>query len=151
MFSIFTSFPPEGMIIVWLVIVILGIILEAATSEIISIYFSFGALISLICAIIGLTFWPQLWIFIIVTIITLFATRPLFLRYFKTNEVKTNTESLIGKRFKLLKAVESDVLGEVSVAGVIWNVTTNDNSSIEIDSKVEVLALEGSKLIVKKF
>ncbi|MFI3329705.1 MAG: NfeD family protein [bacterium] len=150
MFNILTTIPPEGLIIVWLAVVLLGIIIEATTTELISIYFSFGALISMICAIIGITFWPQLWIFVIVTAITLFATRPLFLKYIKTNEVKTNTESLIGKRFKLLKAVENDTLGEVNVAGVFWNVATNDNSTIEVNSTVEVLALEGSKLIVKK-
>ncbi len=150
MFNILFSLPAEGLIIVWLAIVLLGIVIEALTTELISVYFSLGSLISMICAIIGISFWPQLWIFVIVTAISLFATRPLFLKYIKTNEVKTNTESLVGKRFKLIKEISEGSFGEVSIAGVVWNVSTNDNSSIEVDSTVEILALEGSKLIVKK-
>lgn len=139
-----------ALIVIWLVICILGFILEAATTEIVSIYFSFGALVSMILAIFGISFWPQLWVFIAVVALTLFTTRPLVIKYLKTNEVKTNVDALVGKRFKLIKEITPEQRGEVNVSGIIWNVVTNDNSSIEIDSTVEVLSLEGSKLIVKK-
>ncbi len=148
---LFTLPDNTTMIIIWLGLVIGCLVLEAMTSEVVSIYFSFGALVSMICAITGhVDFWPQIWVFIAISAITLATTRPIFLKYIKTNEVKTNVDALVGKRFKLIKEITSDSRGEVNVNGVVWNVITNDNTSIEVDSTVEVLSLEGSKLIVKK-
>lgn len=151
MIDILTTYPSsETMIIVWLVIVILGLVLEGATTELVSIYFSLGALVSMFLAIFGVPFWPQVWTFVIVVILSLLTTRPIFLKYLKTNEIKTNVDSLVGKRFKLIKAITAEQRGEVNVYGVVWNVITNDNSSIDINETVEVLSLDGSKLIVKK-
>ncbi|MFI3252100.1 MAG: NfeD family protein [bacterium] len=139
------------MIIIWLCICIIALVLEAATSEVVSIYFSFGALVSMICAITGhVSFYPQLFVFVGVALITLATTRPLFLKYLKTNEVKTNVDALVGKRFTLLKPITENQRGEVKVNDVLWSVITNDNSSIEANCTVEVLSLEGSKLVVKK-
>ncbi len=148
--NILTDLPSNTtMIITWLVVVIICIGLEAATTEVVSIYFSFGALVSMICAIASVPFWPQVWIFIAVAAITLATTRPIFLKYIKKNEIKTNVDALVGKRFKLLKAITEDERGEVNVNGVIWSVITNDSSTIEVESTVEVLSLDGTKLIVK--
>ncbi len=139
------------MIIIWLVLVIGCLVLEAITTEVVSIYFSFGALVSMILSITGIfSFWPQLWVFILVSFVTLITTRPLFLKYIKTNEVKTNADALVGKRFKLLKDITQEQRGEVNINGVIWSAITNDNTSIDKDSTIEVLSLDGSKLIVKK-
>lgn len=138
------------MVIVWLAICIIALILEAITTEIVSIYFSFGAIVAMICAIFEMSFWPQVWIYIAVVAITLFTTRPLFLKYLKSNEIKTNVDALIGKRFKLSKAITSDERGELIISGITWSTTTNDNSSIDENETVEILSLEGSKLIVKK-
>lgn len=151
MFNILSTFDSgTTLIIIWLVVCVLGLVVEAATTELVSIYFSVGALVSMILAIFGITFWPQLWIFIAVVAISLFTTRPLFLKYLKTNEIKTNVDALVGKRFTLLKEITNEQRGEINVSGVIWSVITNDNSTVEVDSTVEVLSLEGSKLIVKK-
>ncbi len=151
MFNILSSLPSDTvMILIWLVICIIALIIESLTTELVSIYFSFGALISMICAILGVYFWPQVWIFVLVAAVSLFTTRPLFLKYFKKNEIKTNVDALVGKRFTLTKEITSTERGEVNVSGIVWSVVTNDNSSIEVNSTVEVLSLDGSKLIVKK-
>lgn len=152
MINILTSLPNDTtMIIIWLGVVLGCLALEAATSEVVSIYFSFGGLVSMICAITGhVSFWPQMGVFILVSAITLATTRPIFLKYIKTNEIKTNVDALVGKRFKLIKAITEDSRGEVNINGVVWSVITNDNSTVDVDSTVEVLSLEGSKLIVKE-
>lgn len=148
---LFTLPSNTTMIIIWLCVCIGCLVLEAITTEVVSIYFSFGALVSMICAITGvIPFYPQLFIFIGVAFVTLLTTRPIFLKYIKTNEVKTNVDSLVGKRFTLIKAITSNERGEVKINGVVWNVVTNDSSTIDLDSIVEVLSLDGSKLIVKK-
>ncbi len=151
MINLLSSMPTQTiMIIVWLCICVGSLILEGITTEVVSIYFSFGALISMILAIANVPFWPQVFIWLAITFILLFTTRPIFIKYIKKNEIKTNTDALIGKKFNLEKEITTDVFGEVTISGVTWNATTIDQSSIEVNNKVEIVALEGSKLIVKK-
>lgn len=151
MIELLTAYPQNTtMVIVWLCICIGCLVLEGATTEIVSIYFSFGALVSMICAIFGLAFWPQIWVYLIIVALTLFTTRPIFIKYLKSNEIKTNVDAIVGKRFKLLKAITETEVGSVTIADVEWRAVSTDNSSIDANSSIEVLSIEGSKLIVKK-
>ncbi len=147
---LFTIPTNNVMIIIWLCICIGCLFIEGVTTELVSIYFSISAFICMILSIIGVGFWWQLWIYIIIVALALFTTRPLFLKYLKKNEIKTNSDALVGQRFKLTKSITSDERGETIISGVTWNVVTSDNSTIEIDKTVEIVALEGSKLIVKE-
>ncbi len=147
--NILTSFVNEYMIFIWLGIIIVCLILEAMTTEVVSIYFSFGGIVGMILAAAKVEFWPQVWIYIAVVIITLVTTRPIFIKYLKKNEIKTNIDSIVGRRYKLDKAITS-TYGEVTVAGVVWNAMTNDSTEIEANTMVEVISVNGTKLIVKE-
>lgn len=147
---LYTTPTNSVMIIVWLCIFILCLVIEGLATELVSIYFSIAAFVCMLLSIFNVPFWPQLWIYVILVAVSLFTTRPLFLKYLKKNEIKTNTDALIGQRFKLTKAITVDERGEVIISGVTWSVITTDSSTIEINSNVEVLSLNGSKLIVKE-
>ncbi len=147
--SILFSISNEYMIFIWLAIVIVCLAIEAMTTELVSIYFSFGGIVGMILSAAHVAFWPQIWIYLAIVAITLFSTRSMFLKYLKKNEVKTNVDSIVGRRYKLQKAITSSY-GELSVSGVVWNAITNDNTEIEVDSLVEVISINGTKLIVKK-
>ncbi|MFI3328924.1 MAG: NfeD family protein [bacterium] len=147
---LFTVPTNNAMIIVWLCICVGCLVIEGMATELVSIYFSIAALICMILSIIGVSFWPQLWIYAFIVGLTLFTTRPLFLKYLKKNEIKTNSDALYGQRFKLTKAITVDERGELVISGVTWNVITSDSSAIEVNTMVEIVAIEGSKLIVKE-
>lgn len=66
------------------------------------------------------------------------------------NRIATNMDRFIGKQAKLNKEITEFSWGEVKIDGIVWNVTTIDGSFIEKEKLVEVLAIEGSKLIVKE-
>lgn len=135
----------------WLIILIGSIILELATaSALVSIWFSIGAVFGLILDQFNQPFIIQVIVFFIVSVLTLVIIRPLIKGYMRGNTIKTNADRVIGAHVKLLKNIDIDTLGEVKVLGLVWNATSNDGSKIEKDSLVEVLAIEGSKLIVKK-
>ncbi len=74
--------------------------------------------------------------------------RPIFKRYLKRNEVRTNADRLIGKSALCLKAISPDERGEVKIDGKIWTAVANE--VITPNEKVEVLAIDGVKLVVKK-
>ena len=72
-------------------------------------------------------------------------------RYLKRNESKTNVDSLIGAIATVTKDINPDDRGEVKVNGQYWLAISSDNNLIETGNKVSILAIEGAKLIVKKY
>ena len=143
----------EWLIFLWLGIIILTIVLEATSYDLISIWFSAGALVSMILAIIDTTTkleinWvAQVLVFVIVSLILILSLRPVTKKYLKRIDVKTNIDTIVGKHGIVVDAIESGERGTVKVDGVIWTAISNDD--VLSDEKVEVLAIEGNKLIVK--
>ena len=143
----------EWLIFLWLGIIVLTIVLEATSYDLISIWFSAGALVSMILAIIDATTkleinWvAQVLVFVIVSLILILSLRPVTKKYLKRIDVKTNIDTIVGKHGIVVDAIESGERGTVKVDGVIWTAISNDD--VLSDEKVEVLAIEGNKLIVK--
>ena len=143
----------EWLIFLWLGIILLTIVLEATSYDLISIWFSAGALVSMILAIIDATTkleinWvAQVLVFVIVSLILILSLRPVTKKYLKRIDVKTNIDTIVGKHGIVVDAIESGERGTVKVDGVIWTAISNDD--VLSDEKVEVLAIEGNKLIVK--
>lgn len=139
----------DTMIIIWAAVFVLAGFIEATTMDLTSIWFSGGALISLLIAIIfPNSLVAQFLAFTIVSAIMLIFLRPIFKRYLKKNEVRTNADRLVGKNAFCIKAISPDTRGEVKIDGKIWTAVANEE--ININEKVEVLAIDGVKLVVKK-
>jgi len=86
--------------------------------------------------------------FLVVSILSLLVLRPLFHKYIRKNEIKTNADRLVGKIAVCTKAIADGDRGEVKIEGKIWTSISNEN--IAVGEKVEVLAIDGVKLVVKK-
>ena len=74
--------------------------------------------------------------------------RPILQRHLKKNDVRTNADSLVGKTAIVLKRITPDDRGEVRIEGKIWSAVANE--TLEPEAKVEVLAISGVKLVVRK-
>ena len=77
--------------------------------------------------------------------------RPIAKRYFQQNESKTNIDSIIGNIATVTKTILPDDRGEVKHKSQYWLAISTDNKIIEANTKVVIVAVEGAKLIVKKF
>jgi membrane protein implicated in regulation of membrane protease activity len=121
------------------------------TVEIISIYFTGGALVSMALSLFGVPLEWQILTFCVVSIILIIFTRPIVARYLKRNESKTNVDTLIGDVATVTKEILPDERGEVEIKGQYWLAVSANNDIIELGSKVSILAIEGAKLIVKKY
>ena len=138
--------------IVWLSLFVLMVVIEAMGPALVSIWFAVGALITLIISFIpGVPVWVEVIVFVVTSTAALLALRPLSKRYFKRNTVKSNVDSLVGKRGLLVEEVSPFSAGSCKINDVIWTViSSNQKETIEKDSVVEVIAISGNKLIVKK-
>ncbi len=135
----------------WLILLIALLAIEIATMGLTTIWFAGGALIALIAAILNAPLYLQITLFLVVSVVLLVFTRPLAMKFFNNERVKTNAESLVGK----LAVVEADInnlkaQGEVSVSGQHWTArSTHDEVNISKGEVVVVCGISGVKLIVE--
>lgn len=141
----------EYMWIIWLSIFVIMIIIEASTTELVSVFFALGALIAMIISFIpGVEWWVQLIVFVVVSGATLAGLRPLVKKFFNKEKRSTNVDEFIGKKLSVLD-LNNDGVPEVKVNGLIWRIEgVEEEEKFAVDEKVEVVAIKGNKLVVRK-
>lgn len=137
--------------IVWLGILAVLIIIEIITLGLSTIWFAGGALVAFFAALLGADVVIQVILFLVVSIILLLFTRPVAIKYLNHNRTKTNVDSLIGKQAVVIEGIENlKGFGKVQVNGLEWTARTlEDYQSIEKDSIVNIVRVDGVKLIVE--
>lgn len=139
----------DNMSIVWVVIMVVFLVVEAATAGLSCIWFAIGALAALIAALFGAPIWLQLVWFFVVSVVTLYFTRPLVLKYVNSRSQPTNADMVIGKEALVTEAIDNvESAGAVAVGGKVWTARSENGEPIEVGSIVTVLRIEGVKLIV---
>ena len=79
-----------SMTVVWLVLAVSFLIVEALTAGLTTIWFAAGAFAALICSLFDLALGIQIAVFLIVSICLLVFTRKIFVDELKTGTEKTN-------------------------------------------------------------
>lgn len=136
--------------ILWLAILVVCIVIEIATVGLMSIWFAGGALIAEIAQLLSAPFWLQTVLFFAVSLVLLFVTRPLAVKYINTNRTKTNADSLIGKQAVVIEPIDNvKGQGRVLVQGMEWMArTVSDDEKAAVDAVVNIQSINGVKLIV---
>lgn len=136
----------------WLLICILLIGVELATMGLTTIWFAVGSLAAFIVAQFGGNFFMQLLILIIVSLILLYFTRPIAVKYLNNRTTKTNIDSLIGKFAVVTEDISNeDNQGRASVNGMSWTARSiDDRINFSKGEQVEIVEIKGVKLLVKK-
>lgn len=142
----------DPVIWVWLGLVAVFVIVEIATTSLTTIWFAGGALIAFVMSLFHAPVWADIIVFLVVSLILLFFTRPLATRVLKVGTSKTNVESLIGKNAKVIVGIDNNKgIGYAVVDGQEWTARSEDDSVvIPEDSMVEIVGISGVKLIVRE-
>lgn len=135
--------------IIWLVVAIVFGVAEGFTLGLTFIWFAGGALLAMVASFFGLPVFVQVLAFIVGSALMLIYTRPAAQKIFKIGATKTNVDSLIGKEGIVIKELQPFALGQVKVKGQIWSAKPLNDEAISVDQRVEVVKIEGVKLIVK--
>ena len=136
----------------WLIALVVLLVIEAATLGLATIWFAGGALIALIAAMCGAGFVIQMVCFLVVSLILLIFTRPVAVRFLNKDTLKTNVARVIGMEAIVAQEEISNLAGtgKVSLGGNTWTARTeSEGGIIPKETVVEVLRVEGVKLIVK--
>lgn len=136
------------MVNIWLIIFLVLLFIELITINLVSIWFSLGALASYISTYFTDNMTIQIIVFIVVSIVALIVTKPLIKKIRVRKIQPTNLDRVIGQEGVVTKEISRNSFGEVKVKGSIWTATAKEE--ITKGTQVKVLKIEGVKLLVEK-
>ena len=122
---------------IWIGFAIIMAVVEASTTQLVSLWFVLGAVAAAISTIFSPSIFVQLVVFLVVSALSLLT-------------VGTNADRLIGQHGIVTKAIPDPFsVGQVKVLGETWS-AQSEITPIEVGAKVEVLEIEGVRLIVEE-
>ena len=136
---------------IWLGIFVVAIVVEAVGTDLVSIWFAGGAIVALIVSLInGVAWWIEVIVFLVISIALLAALRPTVKKLLKRNITPSNADSLIGQKGTLIDDIGPKNRGIVEINDIKWTaVSANEEETIPIGTRVEIVAIQGNKLIVR--
>lgn len=139
------------MLWIWIGLIVIFVIVEAATVQLVTVWFAVGGIAGLIAYAFGLEIWMQILIFAVVSAVALAVTRPFVKRFTKERKQPTNADRYIGQEATVTEPISNELsTGAVRIGGLEWTARTVDNSEVDKGERVTVEAIEGAKLLVKR-
>ena len=138
------------MLLVWLIVIVAAIFVEAATPTLVSIWFALGGLAALISAFFDAVPALQLLLFVFVSLSALALARPLAKRWLDPHIVPTNADRLLGTQCLVTETISSAFCaGTIYADGKTWTARSDNGESIPKGTQVEILRMEGVTVIVR--
>lgn len=138
--------------IYWLIAFVVLVGIELSTMALTTIWFAGGTLIAFILSLFGVGIEIQLAVFVIVSFVLLFFTRPWASRHLNNHTEKTNAEGLVGKTARITAEVNNELsAGAAIAAGQEWTARAEADGDIyPVGMMVTIKEIRGVKLIVSK-
>lgn len=138
------------MLIFWIALLIIFVVVEAVTAQMVTIWFAAGAAAAIVAEVLNAPVYLQWIIFVVVSAIALIATRPIVRKLTKAKLQPTNADRCIGQTAIVVEDINNiEGKGTVQVGGVVWTARSADGTVFAKDEQVTVERIEGVKLIVK--
>jgi len=137
---------------IWVIIAILLFIVEIFIPTFFAASLAIGSIAAAIFSFLGFGIEVQFIVFSLGTLAIFFAIRPFMLKYAhrKNGQIGTNVDALIGKTAKVTVTIDnSKNEGRVVFEGDDWRAETENSEILEPGSKVEILKVDSTVLIVK--
>ena len=136
---------------IWLIAAVAFIALEVMTVCFLVFWLGIACIFAMVVSFFTYSVIIQTAVFVISSAILIPLTKPFVDKFTKKDSVPTNSYSLINKKGIVLKDINAlEGVGLIKVNGETWSAKSEDGSTILKDSEVEVLAIDGVKLIVKQ-
>ena len=141
-----------SMTVFWLVVLVALVVIELLTMGLTTVWFAGGAFVATIAALFHAPLFLQIILFLVVSALLLFFTRPLAVKYFNKDRIRTNAESLVGRQAIVISEIDNlQGIGQVNVGGMEWSARTRvDGVRLPVGTVGTVLAINGVKLIVEE-
>ncbi len=145
---------PYVMTIVWAVLFIAALAIEAQTAELVAIWFVPGILTSLILSFCGVDGWIQWLVFAAISVVLLTLAFTVFRKKLLKNHGSepTDTDLLLGREARVEEDIDNALMtGAVKIDGKVWSARmAEDGDRASVGEFVTVEKISGVKLICKR-
>ena len=138
---------------IWAAGLIVTIVIESQTMDIVTVWFMPSALIAMILGILKVSIGIQSLVFVSLTVVMLILSKTVFKRFFKRKAPeRTNVDALIGQEAVIVEAIDNrQAVGSAKLNGLVWSARAeNEEDILEPGDVVIVKAISGVKLICIK-
>ncbi len=141
-----------NMTVFWLAVLVILVVIELFTMGLTTIWFAGGALVAALISIPGLPVSLQIFVFLAVSAVLLYFTRPVAVKYFNRDRVRTNIESMVGRQAIVISEINNlEGVGQVNTGGMEWSARSSYNNIVlPVGAVVTILGVDGVKLIVEE-
>lgn len=137
--------------LVWTALIVVFLVLEAATSFLVSIWFAGGALAALVVSLFVENLSLEILVFLLVSLLCVAFVRKIAMKHFKASLSKTNLDRIIGQHVIVKEDVDNmKNQGSIIINDVEWKVKSENGEIIQSGETVEIADIQGVKLIVRK-
>lgn len=135
------------MFYIWLAIAVILAIIEMSTVNLVSIWYIISSISAMLISLMTDNISVQVAVFVLGGTILLILTKDA-IKKILPEKTKTNIDRIIGMEGIVTKEITKKVPGEVKVDGKHWTAVAEEK--ISIDSTVEILEINSTKIKVKK-
>ena len=137
---------------IWIAIIAFAIVIETLTDQLVSIWFVPAAALCIVLDFLSIDIVWQLLIFLLISAIGIILSKTLLAKYLTSGNTKTNIEAIVGEKCIVTERIDNFAgCGLAKVKGQIWSArSVNDDDIYEVGDVLNVVAIEGVKLICKK-
>lgn len=137
--------------IIWLVLMVVFLIVEASTVVMMSLWFAAGSLAALVVSLLGAPIWLQVTAFLVVSAALLACLRPMVRKHFTPKLHRTNVDAIVGSQGYVTADIDNvSATGSVKLGAMEWTARSTNGSIIPKGTLVRVDKIEGVKAFVTK-
>ena len=139
----------EFFTILWLALMVVFLVTEAATVTMVSLWFAAGSLAALAASLLHAPVWLQVVLFLVVSALLLAALRPMARKHFTPKLSKTNVDAIVGSKGYVTADIDIvSATGTVKLGAMEWTARSTAGCAIPKGTLVQVDKIEGVKAFV---
>lgn len=138
--------------LLWLLAVIVFTIVEVATYQLVAVWFAIGAIGGLVAAVCGASGLTQFLVFVVLSVVSYAATRPVVRKLLHGTKVATNVDRLLGQEGVVTQPITPMQKGRVVVDGQDWSAQMKEEcreQTVQPGETVRVCCITGVTLVVE--
>lgn len=136
----------------WIGILIAAIIVEVLTDQLVSIWFVPAAIVSTVLDFLDVKLIWQILVFLVIAAAGIVVAKVVLVKYKPEKDTRTNIDAIVGERCIVTEKIDNYAgCGQARVNGQIWSARgAGDNDVFEVGEVLNIVAIEGVKIICKK-
>ena len=136
----------------WLIVLIACLVIEACTTQLLTIWFAVGSVGAMIAAALGFGELVQIGVCLALSIVLLILLRPMTRNILRPRQDRTNADRILGQKAIVIETIDDKhSSGQIRLMGQVWTARAVQNYEIISEGEtVVVRQISGVKAIVER-